>query len=167
MQWWSTGHLHPGDLQWPGNWVVGQTHRFDSAHTPTCLFWRFSESERCPQWAWHLPVFEQLRTKNKLFIHLVTVCWNNVLSMVVDNIIKTSCLLFFKEIFVPLEHFSVMWRRHHYWWIAEFFFIYTWHSWPLNTLPSACDSNATTNGSCDEVYDLKLKYRQHKCSNLF
>ena len=124
MQWWSTGHPHPGDLQWPGNWVVGQTHRFDSAHTPTCLFWRFSESERCPQWAWHLPVFEHLRTKNKLFIHLVTVCWNNVLSMVVDNIIKTSCLLLFKEIFVPLEHFSVMWRRHHYWWIAELFFIY-------------------------------------------
>ena len=48
-------------------------------------------------------------------------------------------------LYVPMENFSLIWRRHHYWWRASTFFTYTRHSWQMNSEGSlACHTYCDT-----------------------
>ena len=57
------------------------------------------------------------------------VAWHDSLSALISPSNLFVCLGFF----IPLEDFSLIWRRHHYRWKAANFFTYVRHSWPLSS----------------------------------
>ena len=48
------------------------------------------------------------------------------------RVVRVYVFCLFLELIVPLENFSLIWRRHHYRWKAANL-TYTWHSWPLSS----------------------------------
>ena len=48
-------------------------------------------------------------------------------------------------LFVPIENFSLIWRRHYYRRRASNYYLYTWNSWPLSSEGSlACNTFCDT-----------------------